>query len=255
MAKKSASAGDKGFHKPAYDGALRGFTLALITDARSGRLKVCNRFGTYGMPDEIIKASKLEGPIVEVESDANLTIALNVFVGLPQLNAWAKERGDVFHINHKNAPWIDGRGWNNVDGEPPALQITVEPVPASVPQPRPVGVVPAFDGPEPVNKLTAEVLPEEVGNGSSDIDLPDASQDPWLVADARDPPAEYPWYTPARYFARQLVRYDSTLLIKKLKLADKVSKSLFNAGIYKRGGIKPLLAETILKAFVNVPLG
>ena len=146
MAKKSASAGGKGFHKPAYDGALRGFTLALITDARSGRLKVCNRFGTYGMPDEIIKDSKLEGPIVEVESDANLTIALNVFVGLPQLNAWAKERGDVFHINHKNAPWIDGRGWNNVDGEQPTLQFTVEPMPASAPQSRPIVAVPAFDG-------------------------------------------------------------------------------------------------------------
>ena len=81
----------------------------------------------------------------------------------------------------------------------------------------------------------------------------------WLLPDPNDPPIvppkDQPWYTPARYFARQLVISDSTLLIKKLVLADKVSKSLAGAGIFKRGGKKPHSPETVLKAFANVTLG
>lgn len=77
----------------------------------------------------------------------------------------------------------------------------------------------------------------------------------WLQADPRDPAPAQHWYTPARYFARQLVVSDSTLLIKKLVLADKVSKSLANVGIYKRGDKKPLDAATVQKAFVKVQLG
>ena len=48
---------------------------------------------------------------------------------------------------------------------------------------------------------------------------------PWLVADPKDPTPAQSWYTPARYFARELIRGDSTLLKKSLALADKVSKS------------------------------
>ena len=65
----------------------------------------------------------------------------------------------------------------------------------------------------------------------------------------------HPWYTPARYFARQLVKQDSTLLLKTLILADMVQKSLAKVGIHKRGGKKPFVADTILKAFSNVKLG
>lgn len=79
---------------------------------------------------------------------------------------------------------------------------------------------------------------------------------PWLTHDSRDPDPEQPWYTPARYFARQLVVTDSTLLTKKLVLADKVSNSLHNVGIYKRGGKKQKhSADTVLKAFANVTFG
>ncbi len=78
---------------------------------------------------------------------------------------------------------------------------------------------------------------------------------PWLVSDPKDPNPKQPWYTPARYFARQLIKDDPTLRQKSLKLADKVSKSLDNVAIYKRGGVKPLAADTILKAFANVKLG
>ena len=80
------------------------------------------------------------------------------------------------------------------------------------------------------------------------------SETPWLVMDPRDPPPVQAWYTPARYFARQLVKRDSTLLLKKSIMADMVSKSLDKAGIKKRGGKKSFAAETILKAFSNVIL-
>lgn len=77
---------------------------------------------------------------------------------------------------------------------------------------------------------------------------------PWLIADPADPEPDYSWYTPARYFARQLVIHDSTLLTKRDLLADKVVQSLTNAGIKKRGN-KPFGCGTILKAFTNVSLG
>ena len=81
------------------------------------------------------------------------------------------------------------------------------------------------------------------------------AEKPWLLADPKDPNPEQPWYTPARYFARDLAKGDSTLLQKSLILADKTSKSLAKVGIYKRGGKKPFAADTILKAFSNVKLG
>ena len=78
---------------------------------------------------------------------------------------------------------------------------------------------------------------------------------PWLRVDPRDPSPKQPWYTPARYFARQLVVDDSTLLSKRDILAAKVSKSLTTAGIYKRGGTKALSADTVKKALSNVVFG
>jgi hypothetical protein len=78
---------------------------------------------------------------------------------------------------------------------------------------------------------------------------------PWLIVDPVDPPPAQAWYTPARYFARQLVLKDSTLLTKRLLLAEKVSQSLSNAGICKRGRKGRHAPETVLKAFSNVALG
>ena len=78
---------------------------------------------------------------------------------------------------------------------------------------------------------------------------------PWLIADPRDPEPEQPWYTPARYFARALVKDDPTLLVKTSILADKVAMSLAKVNIYKRGGKKPLLGVTVLKAFSKISLG
>lgn len=80
-------------------------------------------------------------------------------------------------------------------------------------------------------------------------------QKPWEVADPKDPSPAQPWYTPARYFARQLVKDDSTLLTKRNILAHKTSQSLASAGIYKRGGKLGFNATTILRALSNISLG
>jgi hypothetical protein len=84
----------------------------------------------------------------------------------------------------------------------------------------------------------------------SKVDQEDESK--WNIYDSRDPKPEQPWYTPARYFARQLIKDDSTLLTKANVLADKVVQSLNRVGIYKRGGKKPLSATTVKKSFSNV---
>jgi hypothetical protein len=77
----------------------------------------------------------------------------------------------------------------------------------------------------------------------------------WEAEDSRDPPPEYTWYTPARYFARQHVKQTPMLARKKLKLAEEVSRSLAAVGIYKRGkSKKPFNANTILKSLSNVLL-
>jgi hypothetical protein len=75
---------------------------------------------------------------------------------------------------------------------------------------------------------------------------------PWEISDPNDPAPEQPWYTPARYFARELVKTDSTLLTKRMLLAVKVVQSLDAVGIKKRGGKKSLNHSTILKAFSNI---
>lgn len=84
---------------------------------------------------------------------------------------------------------------------------------------------------------------------------PSGHPKPWLTANPDDPAPDYLWYTAARYFARQLVVGDSTLLVKKKLLAKKVATSLVNVGLFKRGKKKePLAPGTVLKSFVNVTL-
>ncbi len=78
---------------------------------------------------------------------------------------------------------------------------------------------------------------------------------PWLIPDPNDPIPELLWYIPARYFARNLIKDDSTLLIKRNTLANKIVVSLTNVGINKRGGKKPYSPVTIKKALSNVLLG
>ena len=80
----------------------------------------------------------------------------------------------------------------------------------------------------------------------------DSSGKPWLIKHPDDPSPEQYWYTPARYFARELIRDDTTLLTKRNILADKVAQSLKNVGILKRGGKLPFNSATVKKAFANV---
>jgi hypothetical protein len=97
---------------------------------------------------------------------------------------------------------------------------------------------------------TARLAP--VSSASGDVK-------PWLVLDQRDPlidpTKDQAWYTPARFFARQWVIEQPTLLAKRNILADKVSDSLFKVGIRKRGGKKKFECGTVLKALSMVILG
>lgn len=100
--------------------------------------------------------------------------------------------------------------------------------------------------------------PQTLPGPHAGVELDTAGPDdkkPWLAVDQKDPSPAHPWYTSARYFARKLVFEDSTLLKKKSILAAKVSKSLSDVGIKKRGGCKPFDGSTVLKAFSKVILG
>lgn len=77
---------------------------------------------------------------------------------------------------------------------------------------------------------------------------------PWEIADPKDPKPEQPWYIPARYFARQLIKHNPSLEEKLELLAKKIIPLLTDAGFNKRGGKKPLMSGTILKALSNVLL-
>jgi hypothetical protein len=88
------------------------------------------------------------------------------------------------------------------------------------------------------------------------VDSKHPTQDkPWLIVDPRDPQTSSAWYTPARYFARQLIIENANLLHIKKDLTKKIAKSLGDVGIYKRGGKEPPDPSTILKALSNVKLG
>lgn len=78
---------------------------------------------------------------------------------------------------------------------------------------------------------------------------------PWLIKHPDDPAPNYPWFTPARFFARVHIKEDVTLLNKRDILATKVADSLKKVDIMKRGGKKPLDPATVKKAFSNVKLG
>jgi hypothetical protein len=121
MAHMRALAGGKGFKKPTYDGALKDFTATLIKAARSGQLQVSDQFGSPDTPDELISIARKDGRLVEIPGNLDLTVAVNIYVNVQQLNTWAAALGHTFSITHDSVPWIDETGWNNVDGAPPEL--------------------------------------------------------------------------------------------------------------------------------------
>ncbi|MDP3422310.1 MAG: hypothetical protein Q8S32_00945 [Burkholderiaceae bacterium] len=107
--------------------------------------------------------------------------------------------------------------------------------------------------------MTKAGPPHEVGHQNqpaTTVPVVAASDEkPWLSIDPQDPAPAQPWYTPARYFARQLTIEKPALLANRALLAHKVSTALFNAGFKKRGGKERFDSGTVLKAFANVSLG
>lgn len=131
----------------------------------------------------------------------------------------------------------------------------------------PFGLVRVEDFSSYANKFKIDVIVEkesqtiaEVGTGvlsgsHSKVDRESPEAKPWLVPNPADPKPEVDWYIPARFFARQLVIEESTLLHKRVLLARKTSKSMADVGIFKRGGKLAFDESTVLKAFVNVKFG
>lgn len=105
----------------------------------------------------------------------------------------------------------------------------------------------------PANTIQSEPLTATAKAEDTPV-IQSKPSNPWLIEDPRDPNPEQPWYIPARYFARELVKCDSTLLAKRDILAKKVVQSLTSVSIKKRGGKKPFNPGTIKKAFSNVSL-
>ncbi len=81
------------------------------------------------------------------------------------------------------------------------------------------------------------------------------NEKPWLIYNRNDPEPKYSWYTPARFFARALVKEDPTLLVKSGMLAKEVADAMKKVGCMKRGGKKPFDPTTVKKAFTNMNLG
>jgi hypothetical protein len=75
----------------------------------------------------------------------------------------------------------------------------------------------------------------------------------WIVH-PDDPKPKSPWYTPARYFARQIVMVDSSLDKNRKNLSAKVQQELAARKVHKRGGKVPPDAASIRNALSCVNL-
>lgn len=236
-------------YKLIFDYQLPTQTKHLLNEARAGRLHVCNQDGVQGAADEIIAAAKSSGDLSEVHR----------YLVEPD---WEK-------LHRDNPPVVEGVGvWNfsgldlgatEIDWDTTNILILYSKLhclnewgeargDSFFISDESVGWV---DERGYMNPTDAPGAKGEAGAGTSQS----GDDKPWLIAATNDPEPDYPWYTPARYFARQLVKDDSTLLVKREKLAEKTAASLARVGIFKRGKKKlPLSAGTVLKSFVNVIL-
>ena len=75
----------------------------------------------------------------------------------------------------------------------------------------------------------------------------------WIVH-PDDPKPKSPWYTPARYIARQFVKVDPRLIKQRKILSGKVAQSLAAQKIHKRGDKVPPDAASIQNALSGVNL-
>lgn len=74
---------------------------------------------------------------------------------------------------------------------------------------------------------------------------------PWLIPNPNDPPAQYDWWTAARYFARKHKGENPHYGIDELW--PLVQADFKEAGIYKRGNKEPHGEAAIKKALGNIP--
>lgn len=72
-------------------------------------------------------------------------------------------------------------------------------------------------------KVAALSIPKssKAANNPPDIKIDSETTKPWEIPDPRDLKPKQDWYISARYFARQLVEDDSTLLVKRDRLCEK----------------------------------
>jgi len=185
-------------------------------------------------------------------------------VKLHHLNEWAKVRGDTFSISHEGVVWLEGYIKNGkLESQICGCTSDME---QSPPQKnwlsgltwtaRPVALPAAGLGGALTDSPDRAPLPAPFPSPNA-ANADDSQTTPWLIEDPRDPEPEgiQPWYTPARYFARELVRSNSTLLAKRPVLARQVAESLAHVGYFKRGKKKQALdGATVLKALANVIL-
>lgn len=80
------------------------------------------------------------------------------------------------------------------------------------------------------------------------------NENPWDIHQEGDPQPIVLWYTPARYFARKLIKENPRLLKRRDSLCFEISKELDAHRIYKRGGKEAPDPETIKKALSNIKL-
>lgn len=77
---------------------------------------------------------------------------------------------------------------------------------------------------------------------------------PWLIQNSEDPPPDQPWYTPARYFAREIIGESPKLLANRNLLTPEIVKRMGKVGIKKRGGKELHSPDTVKNALKNVTL-
>ena len=200
----------------------------------------------YKEVSALIATAKSPGYDCENASDhEGVMFALGVMQEEGQLKA-AVRAGEVEVLNksfHRISPHASGVQLENALLTVQAFREYLESIHGFVEvevSPEPQQTAPAIDTATP-----APVVTKQAGSDAK----------PWLTHDPLDPDPAHPWYTSARYFARQLAIEKPTLLANRGLLADKVSTALYNAGIKKRGGKKKFDSATVLKAFVNVTLG
>ena len=100
-------------------------------------------------------------------------------------------------------------------------------------------------GSESANTEAASAGVETIGAGVS----------AWLVRNSADPEPVQPWYTAARYFARELVNAEPNLLLKREILCKRIVERLNKVNIKKRGNVKQFDQSTIKKALSGVRFG